>query len=285
MTPQEQAQLNAAEQEYSKANPSKEDNAPGKVGTAVAGALSGATGGITGNWGPLADYSTRAQTANPMTYGAGYGAGTVATLPIGGALLKGAVKGAGTLATKGRAAIEAGADIGSDLSKKAFPKLSEWMSQQGGREAAVNAYKAGEVRPAIQIPEKIQNVLTSKPTQTVLQTGTRGATLSTGPEPQVPTPPAPAAGAPQSTEPQKTSSAEPSFGTLADWLTVAKNNTNNPAVQAEADKSLAAMQQAQDPGANRLLAMNLQKTPQGRAVGNEDSPVNQTDEDEEPKTA
>ena len=266
MTPKEQAELDALEKTHAGTPVSK----PGYGTSALAGGLSGATGGLVG----MSDWATNAQQANPVTYGAGYTAGTAATLPLGGALLKGGVKGVGALATKSRAITEAGADLGAAATEKAFPKLSEWMANKGGQEATANALRAGQTRPAIQVPEAAQKIITGKTGQSVLQGGLRVPSAAASPDqPQQAVPPAPAANAPAS----KVSANTPTFGSLADWLAEAKAS-RNPEVQSTADQSLEALASANDPAANRLIAMNLQQSKVGRAVGNEDSPVNEEDD-------
>jgi len=90
--------------------------------------------------------------------------------------------------------------------------------------------------------------------------------------------PPPAPGQPQNNiTGSKISANTPTFGTLADWLAQAKSS-NNPEVQSTADQSLEALASANDPAANRLIAMNLQQSKVGRAVGNDESPVNEEDD-------
>ena len=181
----------------------------------------------------------------------------------------------------------------------------EAAAEQAGKPIAKEAPDAFN-----KITDWLKSISTDNPKSTTaaIQVVPRAAALgaSSDMQPQKALPPAQAAGAPQASlanpednKAQQTASSvgqpsdqsntdtqvasndvpmtQPSFGTLSDWLAQAKQS-NNPDVQNEAAQSLAAMQGAQDPGANRLIAMNLQKTANGRAVMNEDSPVNEEDQ-------
>ena len=73
--------------------------------------------------------------------------------------------------------------------------------------------------------------------------------------------------------PQKTSSnAKGGFGTIANFLAQAQQSSN-PTVIAAAQAAQSQVD-PQDPDAARKIAMALQSTPEGRAVGNSDSSLN-----------
>ena len=244
----------------------------------VAGALEAVTpsfmGGQTYTQGrdEAAARNEAAYQQNPYSYGAGYAGGMVAP-----AVISGGLSGASTMLRGGGTALDA---------LKAL-KTTEGLKDAayGLRQGAADGL-AGIVKPRLsQGPNpSLSSGASTYVRENIPGTAARVIGGATNKDPNAPliperayvpgsaAPPSSAAGAPQ-----KTSMADPSFGTLADWLATAKNS-DNPDVQNEAAQSLAAMQGSQDPGANRLIAMNLQKTANGRAVMNEDSPVNEEDD-------
>lgn len=62
------------------------------------------------------------------------------------------------------------------------------------------------------------------------------------------------------------------FGKISDYL-AQSSGSNNPDVQAAAQQAQAAVDGSEDDNAKRKAAMALQSTPEGRAVGNSDSPT------------
>ena len=232
-------------------------------------------------WGSQPEYEkTVAESANknedayqqnPYSYGAGYAGGMVAP-----AVISGGLSGASTMLRGGGGAM----DALNALKTTEGLKDAVYGLKLGAQEGLAGVVKP---RPSQGPSPSLTSGASTYVRENIPGTAARVVGGATNKDPNAPliperayvpgaAPPSSAAGAPQ-----KTSMAEPSFGTLADWLATAKNS-NNPAVQNEAAQSLAAMQQTQDPGANRLIAMNLQKTANGRAVMNEDSPVNEEDQ-------
>lgn len=238
MTPEELKAIKDAEEAHAKKN---EDSTPGALGAAGAGALSGATFGLSGNVGPLAEYSTRAQQAHPGAYAAGYVPGAVGGTYLGGALL-----GAGGKAIQSAPKIS-----------KIFEGISNAL--KGGLDSTYESVKSGTNPSVINAARKVL----TKPS--VQQTVPRVVAPVVGPEPQ----PLPA-GSYGAAEEDKTPG---SFGKLANFLAQAKDSTN-PEVAAAAE---AAQQNVDpnDPDAKRKIAMALQATPAGRAVGNSDSTINE----------
>ena len=231
-----------------------------------------------------------AYQANPYSYGAGYVGGMLAP-----AVVSGGASGAMNMARgaeKGAVAADAlwGAKEGALDALKGITAVRQSQGAQPGLGTGVGSY----------IRENVPGVAT----RTI-----GGATNQQDSAPIIPqraytpgtqpwTPPKSSIGGvplsqadPEDNKAMQTASSagEPSvdtksevpphmFGTLMDFLAQAQNS-NNPAVQEQARQTAeATAQEPNNQDLNRLLAMRLQATQAGRAVGNEDSPVNEEDQ-------
>ena len=294
MTP---AELKEIEDHANKVSSStKSSDHPGPWNALGAGTASGFTLGATGNIGKSGEYSTEAQQLNPKSYGLGYTAGT-----IGSTLLMPELALPKWGGTAIRAIPKVGpkiAEIGAGIVEKVLPKSS---SSDAELAQAANKWKTtGTQKTADQMTLAEQNAaeaLGTAPPAPKAESGTfskmadwikavpgrvadtvEGAGTKTGIGVQtIPRIVAPVAGPePQPvTENDMHSSAEPDnspntpFGQLASFLAQAKDS-NNPAVQQAANQAQSQVDPS-DPDAQRKIAMALQSTPAGRAVGNSDS--------------
>lgn len=244
---------------------------PGKLGSFGAGAASGVTLGIAGNYGPMADYATRAQQANPLTYGAGYLGGTAFGMLGGPELLAG--KAISKLAPEATSMAGLGMKEASPTGAQAgFQAIKNYVSPVTDKVTEL-------AKPLTDnLPKWIKAIPDSNAGSAAGSVIPRVANPIAGPEPQPQPLPAGSYGAAEpETSDTQTASVQP-FSAIADFLAQAQDS-NNPAVQQAATQAQQGVD-PNDPNSAQQIAMALQTTPEGRAVGNSDSIVHDQDEEE-----
>lgn len=292
MTPEEQKALDAAEATHSKSNP------PGVGESILRGAYSGGTLGFA----PFADpeRQEKAFQTNPKAYGLGYGGATLAESfgpgiiakgvqggkAIRGAMTAGKVgKGLGTADDAANAITEANridnlrknVRLGT-ASKEEIAAVNAADDARAAKEALAGqdatATKLATPPAAVPTPvtppgmwDKIKGAITSTPAKiTGVQAGGAAGDAIINP----PTPPVTENDMHSEAEPESKSSP---FGAIANYLAQAQGSKNQDVQQAA--QLAQEANSTNDEDAKRKIAMALQSTPAGRAVGNSDSNVHE----------
>ena len=311
MTPQEEVEAMLADAKkgatVTQATPDRVlTNPPGEMTSLARGAGSGllmgfqpqVAGALTTGFGTLGDYKKSVEeskqanqdawNAHPGLYGTGYAAGTAAGMYGPGALVKGGKMAAEAIgaarATSSNANIASKVVAIMDAAEAAGQPIT-YAQAQAAAQAAVGS--TAKVVPTVTAPtlQGTANAIVKPFSSIPAAAGTATKRLVPsliGEDTNTPLTGMPLSYATPEDNKQQVAQIDTKaqvpankFGTLIDWLAQAQNS-NNPAVQEQARQTAEAT--AQDPDnqdLNRLLAMKLQESQAGRAVGNEDSPINQ----------
>lgn len=193
-----------------------------------------------------ANRNEQAWQTNPVSYGAGYTAGAVGSTALGMGAVGGAIKGASG-ALKAGQALDAGA--------LATGKAMAADASSGALNGALNAAK----QPVANTLKNtsVGSTLTAVPGLVVRQQGETTNSPTSG----------------KSSDASSTMDKPGMFSSIANFLSQAKDSSN-PAVQQQAQLAQQQLDEQNDADAKRRIAMNLQTTQEGRAVGNSESPVN-----------